>query len=77
MTPELRDQKKEHIRVVFNSAIGLLEAGNRDAAFDALNKLLGMQAAFHRIDDELMEFIKLAVDAFVIADHPELLRAAQ
>lgn len=77
MTPELREQNKDNVRIVFNNAIGLLEAGERDAAFDGLNKLLGMQAVFLLIDAELHEFTRLAIEAFVILDHPELLRAAQ
>lgn len=77
MNPALREQKKEHIRVVFDLAVALLDAGERDAAFDSLNKLLGMQAAFHLIDDELHQFARLAVDAFVVYVQATETRVAQ
>lgn len=65
MTPELKEQKKNHVRVVFDGAIRLLDTGERDAAFDSLHKLLGMKAAFHLIDEDLHQFAKLAADALI------------
>lgn len=68
MTPELKEQKKEHVRVVFDGAIRLFDTGERDAAFDSLNQLLGMRSAFYLIDNDLYLFAKLAADALIHYD---------
>lgn len=65
MSPELMEQKKKGVRVVFNSAIHDLDTGRTDPAFESLHKLLGMQAAFHLLDDDLYDYAELAVKVFV------------
>lgn len=54
--PALRQEKHQHIRVVFDGALHSFHQGEDDTGFDGLIKLQGMAAAFHGLDHSLHQY---------------------
>lgn len=56
IAPDLREQKFQEIRVVVTGALDFYKSGQWELYCDSITKLLGMAAAFSRLDDGLYNY---------------------
>lgn len=53
MTPELRKEKEQSVRVVFDLAVFNVKQRDFETSIDGLTKLQGMRDAFYKVDSDL------------------------
>jgi hypothetical protein len=71
MTPELRLEKQQHIRVVFDVATDCLKLGETELATDGLTKLQGMRDAFYKVDSDLFWYATRSVNLLIEFIHQD------